>query len=117
MYDLLNVEDGHRFVVYGNTSMVVSNCVQGGGHDLNMMFGMFIADLVKEAGLDAKPYIYNLHDAVYYQVREEQLEEYLTLTDKATSMVWDYCKTNLGWTCELKTSKAFGRTLKELKGY
>jgi DNA polymerase I-like protein with 3'-5' exonuclease and polymerase domains len=94
-----------------------SRCVQGGGHDLNMMFGMHIADLVKESGLDAKPYIYNLHDAVYYQVKAEQLDEYLTLSDAATSMVWDYCKNNLGWTCELKTSKAFGMSLKELKGY
>jgi DNA polymerase I-like protein with 3'-5' exonuclease and polymerase domains len=94
-----------------------SRSVQSGGHDLNMMFGMYIADLVKEQGLDAKPYIFNLHDAVYYQVREDQLDDYIKLKDQATNMVWDYCVKNFGWNCRLTTSVAHGRTLKELKGY
>jgi DNA polymerase I-like protein with 3'-5' exonuclease and polymerase domains len=94
-----------------------SRCVQGGGHDLNMMFGEAIADLVKKYNLDAKPYIFDLHDAVYYQVKEEQLEEYKAVTQEATKVVWEFCKNDLGWVCELKTSIAYGRNLKELKGY
>ena len=116
VYDLLNVEDGHKFVVYGKTPMVVSNCVQSGGHDLQMMFGMHVADLVKANGLDARPYIYDLHDATYWQVREDQLEKYLELSTQATDKVWEWCVTKLGWTCRLKTSFAYGRTLRELKG-
>lgn len=93
-----------------------SRCVQGGGHDLQMMFGMHVADLVKANGLDARPYIYDLHDATYWQVREDQLEKYLELSTQATDKVWDWCVTKLGWTCRLKTSFAYGRTLRELKG-
>ena len=117
VYDLLSVEHGHKFVVYGKTPMVVSNCVQGGGHDLQMMFGMYVADAVKEAGLDARPFIYDLHDATYWEVREDQLEEYLKLSTAAADKVWEWCKNELGWNCKLSVSAAYGKTLRELKGY
>lgn len=93
-----------------------SRCIQSGGHDLQMMFGMNVADLVKKERLDAKAYIYDLHDATYWQVKEDQLEEYLDLAKRAARMVWDWCVKELGWTCELKISAAYGKTLKQLKG-
>ena len=94
-----------------------SRCVQGGGHDLQMMFGMYVADVVKEAELDARPFIYDLHDATYWEVREDQLEEYLKLSTAAADKVWEWCKDELGWNCKLSVSAAHGRNLKELKGY
>ena len=94
-----------------------SRSIQGGGHDLQMMFGMNVADAVKAAGMDARPFVYDLHDATYWQVKEDQLEDYLKLSDDAAEKVWEFCKQDLGWTCRLKTSAAYGRNLKELKGY
>jgi len=94
-----------------------SRCVQGGGHDLQMMFGQNVANAVKAAHLDARPFIYDLHDATYWQVREDHLEDYLKLSTGAAEDVWEYCRTELGWNCKLSVSAAYGRTLKELKGY
>jgi hypothetical protein len=79
-----------------------------------MMFGMYVADGVKVAGLDAKPFIFDLHDATYWQVREDQLEDYIKVSDQAADKVWEFCKT-LGWNCRLSVSCAYGRTLKQLK--
>ncbi len=93
-----------------------SRSVQGGGHDLQMEFGMNVADAVKEHGLDAKPYIFDLHDATYWQVREEQLEDYLKISEEAAEKVWIRCKKELGWTCRLTTSAKYGKTMAELKG-
>lgn len=92
-----------------------SRCVQGGGHDLNMMFGMHIADRVAATKIRAMPFIYNLHDAVYYQVHKDDLDTYLSLKQEAEDKVWDFCKNELGWDCVLKTSHAYGSNLKELK--
>lgn len=92
-----------------------SRSVQGGGSDINMMFGMYIADLVKQHQLDAYPIIYNLHDAVYYQVRKEQLEQYLQIKQQAEDLVWKFCKNKLNWNCRLHTSQAWGENLKQLK--
>lgn len=92
-----------------------SRCVQGGGHDLQMMFGENVANAVKEQGLDAKPFIYDLHDATYWQVKEEQLEKYIELSTQAAEQVWQWCKSELGWNCRLKVSVAYGKNLKQLK--
>ena len=92
-----------------------SRCVQGGGHDLQMMFGQNVANAVRDAGLDARPYIYDLHDATYWEVREEDLEKYLKLSTEAADKVWEWCQSALGWNCRLSVSAAWGRTLKELK--
>jgi len=92
-----------------------SRCVQGGGHDLQMMFSMYVADAVAEHKLDAKSFIYDLHDATYWQVREDQLEEYIKLSTDAADKVWEFCRDELGWNCRLKVSTAYGSTLKQLK--
>jgi DNA polymerase I-like protein with 3'-5' exonuclease and polymerase domains len=93
---------------------VFSRVVQGGGHDLNMMFGEAIADLVLKHKINARPFIYNLHDAVYYQVHKDHLDQYLKIKQEAEDIVWNFCK-GLGWNCVLKTSESWGETLKELK--
>ena len=93
-----------------------SRCVQGGGHDLQMMFGMYVADGVKASGIEAYPFIYDLHDATYWQVKEESLEEYIKVSSEAADKVWEYCAAELKWNCKLSVSTAYGRTLRELKG-
>jgi len=94
-----------------------SRCVQGGGSDLNMMFGELIANKVAAKQLRATPFIYNLHDAVYYQVHVDDLEQYLQIKQEAEDDLWDWCVQKLGWTCRLKTSHAYGETWKKLKEY
>lgn len=57
----------------------------------------------------------DLHDATYWQVREDQLEKYIKVSDQAADKVWEYCKTVLKWNCRLTVSCAYGTNLKELK--
>ena len=92
-----------------------SRCVQGGGHDLQMMFGENIAKALEKSHIEAYPFIYDLHDAAYYQVREEHLEDYIELSTQAAEDVWKYCRDELQWNCKLSVSVAYGRDLKEFK--
>ena len=95
-----------------------SRSVQGGGHDLQMMMGERVADRVKDRNIKARPYIYDLHDATYWQVHEDDFDAYVKAGDDAAEDLWEnFCVSKLGWNCKLSVSLAYGRNLKELKGY
>lgn len=53
---------------------LVNTVCQSTGHDILVKLVLITADLLDEAGLDWHPWVMDLHDASYIEVREDQAE-------------------------------------------
>lgn len=60
---------------------IVNRVVQGGGHSVFMYLTMIIGQVLKDAGIDYRPYVWNIHDCVMFTVPTEQAEQTKNLLD------------------------------------
>jgi len=67
VYDLLNCGPRYRFVVLGDTPMIVSNC-QSTGHDLHLYYIGIVQQLLKQEGIPWEPVIVDFHDQMIVEV-------------------------------------------------
>lgn len=113
VYDLVNVEHGFRFVVYGKDTMVVSNC-QSTGSDITMMWTAKVADLVKERNIDARPCVYNFHDESIWYVENNYINDMKEVYTDACDYVNQVLHSH-NWICKLKVDPSTGQTLWDIK--
>jgi hypothetical protein len=73
VYDILDVENGHRFVVYGTRPMVVSNCVQSAGHDLLLIWLNILTKMFTEEGIRFRPWLVDFHDEALVEIHNSDL--------------------------------------------
>jgi hypothetical protein len=81
VYDLVNAGPRHRFAVVGTTgqAFLAHNCVQSGGHDLLVISTQVVSELLTEAGIPYWPHVWDMHDALMFMVRDEDVPRALEL--------------------------------------
>ena len=60
---------------------VVNRSIQSGGHDCFVLYLSILSDCLRTNGIDYKPYIWDLHDAVMLTVPEDQVEDAVHIMD------------------------------------
>lgn len=60
---------------------VVNRSIQSGGHDCFVLYLSILSDCLRVNGIDYKPYIWDLHDAVMLTVPEDQVEDAVHIMD------------------------------------
>jgi len=77
---------------------IVNRVTQSGGHDLLMRVLFHKLNLIKEMGIDARPYIPNIHDEALLLVHKDHVKKYKIMVDKAFALLND----ELDWNIKLK---------------
>lgn len=83
VYDILNCGPRNRFVVFGNTPFVVSNC-QSTGHDIHMLAIQILRRRLMESGLPYSWIIADFHDEFILETKEgneERVKEIIKATE------------------------------------
>lgn len=68
VFDLLNVQDGHKFWVLGTQPLVISNCVQAAGHDLLLIWLHILVRKCLESGVNFNPWMTDFHDEALWEI-------------------------------------------------
>lgn len=90
----------------------VNRTVQSSGHDLLLILVAYLADVVREEGLDAHPWIADVHDATYWEVKEGEAKRF---TDIFTAKVLPFVNRYVRAVIPLTGEPAIVRTLGEDK--
>lgn len=95
MYDIKNTGPRNRFTVLGNSAFIVHNC----GHDAFVLYVSLLSEKLRDARINYKPYIWDLHDAVMLTVPEEEVERTVHILDV---VAMQELNDKLGGTIQLK---------------
>lgn len=111
VYDLVNVENGHRFVVYGEQPMVVSNCIQSTGHGILTLYIRLVSEELDRQKIPWNPVILDLHDATTVETPTEYAEQV------AEVMRWGIAEVNriLDWKIKHSGIPVIGDNLADVK--
>jgi len=60
---------------------IVNRSIQSGGHDAFVLYVSLLSDKLRDARINYKPYIWDLHDAVMLTVPEEEVEQTVHILD------------------------------------
>ncbi len=60
---------------------VVNRSIQSGGHDCFVLYLSLLSTMLRDAGVEYKPYVWDLHDAVMLTVPEGQVEQAVHIMD------------------------------------
>ena len=76
----MNAGPLNRFTVLGKTPFIVSNC-QGTGHCIFTLFTVVLAQALEEQDIWYAPFIWDIHDCVSFECRDEDREEVQRIVD------------------------------------
>lgn len=83
VYDLANAGPRHRFTVVGDSSFVVSNCVQSSGHDALMIYLVLLEEELLKTGRRWKWFIPDWHDETMIQCHKSDAKDLTHAFDTA----------------------------------
>lgn len=78
---------------------IVNRSIQSGGHDAFVLYLSILSEKLRDAAINYKPYIWDLHDAVMLTVPEEEVEQTVHILDV---VAMDELNGKLGGTIRLK---------------
>ena len=84
MFDLINCGPRHRFTILTDRGpIIVSNCVQSSGHDIQMMIIEETINLRAESGIQMQGIVWDFHDQSIVQVKEKDADAMVKIFKEA----------------------------------
>jgi hypothetical protein len=115
VYDLVNSGNKHRYTVVGNKCpFVVSNCTQGGGHDVLQIMLHIYDGLLRENNVLYTPIIWDFHDECLIEVKVGDTDKVLAIIDEMFLRVNKFL-TNERSVIKFKGTPAVCKTLADAK--